>query len=350
MVSALLLGLSIAPNYYRGVDASFIPEYRDLKTEFFDGSQRKDALEIFAKNGINLLRLRVWVNPEKGYCDLSHTLTMAKDAKTLGMDLLIDFHYSDWWADPGNQTPPKKWKDYNLDQMCSAVEAHTIEVLTALRKQGTPAKFVAVGNEIRPGMLWPLGKIVNNDFTGLAKLLKAGVKGVRIANKGIDTKIQIHNDAGGNWKDCYWFYKGLQDQGVEYDDISISYYPWWHGGLNGLEENMMKLSITFDKPVWICETAYPFSLKYQDEEKNFVGEEKQLLPGYPATPEGQAKFLAELHRLNQSLPNNKGRGVIYWAPEYVAVPGMKTPYENLTLFDFDRRALPGLRSLGQMRS
>ncbi len=343
----ILAALAFAPTYYRGVDASFIPEYRDLKAEFFVGPKKTEPLTAFAQSGINILRLRVWVNPPKGYCDLTHTLQMAKEAKAAGMETLIDFHYSDDWADPQHQITPLAWQKKNLKELCEATRAHTKEVLNALIKQGTPPKLVAIGNEIRNGMMWPLGKLPEGGYDNLAALLKAGLQGAAQAEGKRDRwQTQIHHDSGGDAKVCRVFFDHLKSRNVNFDTIGLSYYPWWHGTFDQLRENLAMLAEQYRKPVIVAETAYPFSFKWADDTGNFVWEKTDMKCAIPATPEGQAQFLRELHKVVRATPRGLGAGVIYWAPEYVAHPGMKTPYENLTLFDFEHRLLPGAAALG----
>ncbi len=347
MISTLAASLVLAPTYYRGVDASFIPEYRDLKTEFFAGSMPVEPLRAFAASGCDLLRLRVWVNPPKGYCDLAHTLAMAKEAKSLGMDTLIDFHYSDDWADPQHQITPLAWQKMKLPELCDATRAHTKEVLDALIEQGTPPKLVAIGNEIRNGMMWPLGKLPEGGYDNLAKLLKAGLEGAEQAEAGRDLwQTQIHHDSGGDAKACRGFFDNLRKREVKFDTIGLSYYPWWHGSFDQLRDNLKMLANRYSKPVFVAETAYPFTFKWADNTGNFVWEKTDLKCSIPATPEGQAQFLRELHKIVKETPKGLGAGVIYWAPEYVAQPGMQTPYENLALFDFEHRLLPGAAALG----
>jgi arabinogalactan endo-1,4-beta-galactosidase len=344
----ILAAIALAPTYYRGVDASFIPEYRDLKTEFFVGENKIEPLKAFADSGIKLLRLRVWVNPPKGYCNLARTLQMAQEAQMLGMDTLIDFHYSDDWADPQHQITPFAWQKMNLKELCEATRAHTKEVLDALIKQGTPPKLVAIGNEIRNGMMWPLGKLPDGGYDNLSALLKAGLLGAAQAEGKKDLwKTQIHHDSGGDAKVCKFFFDNLRSRGVKYDNIGLSYYPWWHGTFDQLRENLAMLAERYRKPIFVAETAYPFSFKWADNTGNFVWEKTDLKSTIPATPEGQAQFLRELHQVVRATPRGLGAGVIYWAPEYVAQPGMQTPYENLALFDFEHKLLPGARALGE---
>jgi arabinogalactan endo-1,4-beta-galactosidase len=341
----------LAPDttYWSGADISFLPQYDALGTQFRSDGSAVDPLRLFAEKGVKLLRLRLWVDPKDGWCNLDRTLEMAKRGRSAGMELLLNFHYSDWWADPGNQATPGRWKHLELDGLTKEVRSYTRDVVRRFIAQGTTPVMVQVGNETRPGMMWPLGDLRGNDWTGFLKLVNAGISGVREASPtGKRIPVMLHNDAGGNNTDCRWWYGKLQEAKVDYDVIGLSYYPWWHGSLDSLQTNLNDLAERFQRPVMVVETAYPFSLKHRDDEKNFVGEEKQLLPGYPATPAGQAGFLRKVHEIVRAVPGGRGLGVVYWAPEYIAVPGMKTPYENLALFDFDRNALPGMAALGAL--
>lgn len=344
MVGALFLMLSSTP-MYRGADASFVPQYRSVKAQFSDAGKQGDALEIMARRGVNLLRLRLWNEPKEGWCDLAQTIAMAKDAKRLGMKVLLDFHYSDDWADPQHQVTPRAWQGLDADGLARKIEQFTLDSLRAMAKEGVPPAAVQIGNEVRDGMCWPVGQISKNGYGPFCNLLKAGIRAARKFDPKMP--VMVHYDQGGSWAKSEPFYRAIQQQGVSYDWIGLSYYPWWHGSLDGLRKNLTKLNAEFSKPIMIVECAYPWTLKWNDDTGNFVGETKQLEPGYPATPEGQAMFLAAVRGALARLPKDRNLGVCWWAPEYIAVPEVPTPYENLTLFDFEGRALPGLAALGK---
>jgi len=348
-----------APNpqsvdYWAGADMSFLPQYKDLKAEFKRGGKTIDPLKVLKETGSNVLRLRVWVNPKDGYCSKEHTLKLAKDAWKAGLRLMIDFHYSDWWADPGHQVKPKAWEGLSVTEIAQKIDEHTFDVLDALVKQGTPADLVQVGNEIRTGMVWPEGQLWTKEkgsseeaFNNLVVFLKAGghaVKRIAAAKDSRDgrmvtPKIIIHNDAGGDFKGTPAWYVKIARAQVPFDFIGLSYYPWWHGSLADLEKNMTALAENVKTPMIVVETAYPFTLEWKDKENNFVGKADQLQTGFDATPAGQAKFLRALHATVKKAPGGLGRGVVYWAPEYVAHEGIQTPCENLCLFDFNNDAI-----------
>lgn len=347
ILASFVLASSPISSEIRGVDASFLPQLDGLKAQFFEGGSPIDVLTAFRVRGIEWLRVRVWVHPKEGYCGVPKTLELCKKAKALGYQLLINFHYSDDWADPQKQIPPDAWKGFDLDGMAKAVYAHTRGTLEALDRQGTPAAMVQIGNEIRDGMLWPLGQLSKGNWDGLERLLKAGIRGTKEAKLSVQPLISIHHDQGGNAKQCGDFYGQLTNRGVQYDLIQLSYYPWWHGTFAQLRENLAMLATRFKKPIFVGETAYPFTLEWKDRTGNFVGLERHLVPGFPASPEGQSAFLTELRKIVRETPNGLGAGVVYWAPEYIAVPGLPTPYENLALFDFDQKILPGAEALGK---
>ncbi len=193
--------------------------------------------------------------------------------------------------------------------------------------------MVQIGNEITGGMLWPDGKL--NGSTGwsnFAALLKAGIRGV----KDIDTTvhIMIHIDKGGDNSASRWFFDNLTAQGVNFDVIGLSYYPWWQGTLPELQSNVNDLASRYNKKIVVAETAYPWTLSWNDNVPNIVGDSSQLLPEYPATVDGQRNFLNGLIQTVLNIPNNKGMGFFYWEPDWISAPQLGSSWENLALFDF----------------
>lgn len=324
----------------RGIDASFVPQYEAGAMVFRDAlGNAGDPLVLLAAAGANVLRLRVWVNPLDGWCDTARTLSMAIRARALGYSILIDFHYSDSWADPGKQTPPVAWNGLNVDQMAQRVYEHTLDVMAGLRDQGTPPAMVQLGNEITDGMLWPSGRLSTGGRANLASYLAAGRRAVLDASRGRPPRIMLHIDRGGDNATSRWFFDQMRDAGVIYDVIGLSYYPWWHGSMASMTANIQDLASRYGRPIWLVETAYPWTLSYKDAQNNFVWQPSQLLPGYAASPAGQRAFLLALQDALAALPDGLGEGLCYWAPEYVAGPALPSPWENLALFDFNNRLL-----------
>jgi arabinogalactan endo-1,4-beta-galactosidase len=333
---------------FRGVDASFVPQLESAGVVFRDANGApRDPLAVFAEAGVNLVRLRVWHSPANGWCGTQQTLAMARRANARGMQVMLCIHYSDTWADPGQQHVPAAWQGQTLLQLRQSVQAYTCELVAAMDAQGTPPALVQIGNETTDGMLWPLGRISTNGFNAFATLFTAGADGVRQAMPSPRTPIiMCHIDRGGDNAGTRWFFDQMQSRSVAYDAIGLSYYPWWHGSLATMQSNLHDVANRYAKRVMIVETAYPFTLGWNDNENNFVGLPSQLQPGFSATAGGQAAFVAAVNNAVAAVPGGRGLGTCYWAPEYVANPALGSPWENLTAFDFSGRALPVLHTLG----
>ena len=158
-----------------------------------------------------------------------------------------------------------------------------------------------------------------------------------------EPRVILHYDNGGDNAGCRWFFDGLVSRGVAFDAIGLSYYPWWHGGIGGFRDNLADLATRYGREIMVVETGYPWTLGWSDGTPNFIGSESQLLAGYPATPEGQLAFLRDVVAAVEATPGGLGTAVLYWEPGFIAVPGGPgNPYENVTLFNFQSNALPGL--------
>ncbi|ULC60368.1 glycosyl hydrolase 53 family protein [Flaviramulus sp. BrNp1-15] len=268
-----------------GADISFLPQIENREGKFIENGEEIDALDLLKKHGFNYIRLRVFVNPEKekgyspkdGFCDLEHTLAMAKRIKAAGMKFLLDFHYSDYWADPQKQFKPKAWEGLNFEELQAVVTTYTSDVLNALKTQGTLPDMVQVGNEINHGMIWPDGHIGNLD--GLASLLRAGVKGVNNVDASIP--IMMHIALGGQNKEAVFWLDNMIARDVKFDIIGLSYYPRWHGTLNDLHYNLNDLLKRYNKPLNVVE--------YND-------------------------YAKEVHDIVFGLPDNMGKGAAIWEP------------------------------------
>lgn len=326
----------------RAVDASFIPEIESLGGVFKDGGIPTDPIEIIRSKGVNMVRLRIWNNPAAGFCNLDHTLLMARRIHDAGLKILLDFHYSDTWADPGQQNKPAAWAALSFNDLQVAVRNYSTEVIAALAAQGTLPAIVQIGNEITSGMLWNDGKVSywgDPNWANLAQLLKAGIDGVKQVPGADNIQIMLHVDRGGDNAGSREFFDRALQYNIDYDMIGLSYYPWWHGSLEAMTANINDLASRYSKPVLIAETAYPWTLGFNDSQNNFVWNTGQLLPWYPATVNGQKQFLNAVFSAVRNVPNEKGAGVCYWAPEYAAFPGLPSPWENLALFDFQAESL-----------
>lgn len=331
-------------NFIKGIDLSFTPQIEDLGGSFYLEDTLSNPLEIFSQSGANYVRLRLWHSPADGYCGLQSTLDFAKKVKLAGFKLLLDIHYSDSWADPGKQYKPAAWQGLSFDDLKDSVYEYTKKVITDLKNQNTLPNMVQIGNEITGGMLWPDGKLygVGNEaeqWVKFSELIKEGIRGVEDAADTSQVKIMIHIDRGGDNSGAIYFYDHLISQGVDFDIIGLSFYPWWHGTLDELSQNLNNLALKYNKDIIVAETAYPWTLNWDDDTGNIVGNSSQLLPGYPSSVEGQYSYLFDLIQIIKDVPDSKGIGLFYWAPDYISVQPIGSTWENLTLFDFEGNAL-----------
>ena len=320
--------------FIRGADLSFLPELEENNTTFYDSTgENKPALEIFKENGCNTVRIRLWHTPIGTHSSLAEVNIFAQQIREAGMKVWLDLHYSDTWADPGKQAKPAGWATLSLIKLKDSVYAYTKRVVTKIQPD-----YVQIGNEINNGFLWESGRISHE--TQFTDLLKQGIE----ATREVDANIRIIIHYAG-YKGAFHFFGLLKKHHVDYDLIGISYYPWWHGkNLAALQDSLTQLASTYQKGLVIAETAYPFTLKWNDWVHNIVGDSNQLIAQFPASPAGQKNFLFRLRAVIENIP--LGKGFCYWAPDWVSVNGpqstLGSPWENLTLFDFQHQALPAM--------
>jgi len=307
----------------RGADVSSAQRSLDLGAAYYDAAGvRKDPLDILKGAGVNYVRLRIWNNPASGYNTKARVLGYAQQVKSRGLKLMVDFHYSDTWADPGKQYPPAAWNGHPIGQLQTDVYNYTYDVCSALKSQGTTPDSVQIGNEINVGMLWNTGKVINNDFTNVSLLLKAGYNATKACNSA--TQVIVHTADADSDAHARWFYDGIRAKGVNWDITALSYYCMWHGSLANLTSVVSDVRTRYGKPVIIAETAYPFTAANADGEANAV---TTLCTGYPATWAGQASNFAAV----QAAARGGGAiGVFYWEPTWYAVPGNGWDPANLT--------------------
>ncbi len=336
---------SAASTFYVGGDVSFVTELENNSVVYRDQGISRDLFRILSDHGQNLIRLRLWHTPSVGYNDLADTITKAIRARDVGMDILLDFHYSDTWADPGTQTKPAAWQGQTLAELKSSLYQYTRQSIEALVTAGVTPAMVQVGNEITPGFLWNEGRVggafnTPQQWTQFTDLLKEAIRGVRDATPaGEYIQVILHSDRGGDAAGANWFFSNIESRNVSYDLIGLSYYPWWHGQISDFRQTLDLLSTNYSKEIILVETAYPWTLQWFDSQNNFVGLPSQLLAEYPATPAGQAAFLRTIR--NEILQTPGGIGIVYWAPEWIVVSGKGSSWENLALFDNNGELLIG---------
>ncbi len=338
------LNVSAQTEFIRGVDVSSLKVIEESSGEFFQDRQPVDALQLFKENGANYVRLRLWHSPEEGNYNLDYTLDLAQRVRDNGMKLLLDIFYSDTWADPGKQFKPAVWEELTLEELSDSVFNYTSAVISAFKQRDLLPEMIQIGNEINCGMLWPEGNICEDDskWENFSQLLISAHSGMQsVLSEDDSVKIILQSASGGDVSGTRWFYDNLIERNVEFDIIGLSYYPWWHGTLKELEANLNDAAIRYGKEIIVVETAYPWTLDWNDNTHNLVGLESQLHEGYPATPEGQKQFLLDEIEIIKNTPNGLGAGWFYWEPAYITSDA-GSPWENLAMFDFEGEVLPAI--------
>ncbi len=336
-----------------GHDLSTLIQLEDVGKTFSEAGVTAPAEQILKRHNANLVRLRLWVNPEQNFNNLAQVKRMALRIKAAGMKFLLDLHYSDTWADPGHQDIPKAWAGQDLSTLAQTVRVYTKGVLEELNAQNTPPDMVQVGNEITNGMLYSIGQINGSSQTGFeafATLVKAGIQGVHDGTPtGQKVEIMIHIDRGSNAFLATSFFERLEKSGATFDVIGLSYYPYWNGNLSSLKGSLDALAKRFKKPIIIAETAYPHTLKDADNYPNVIGAGAALPAAYSPTPEGQALFLRDLMSIVARTPNQLRRGIIYWESAWIPgigwKPGEGNAWDNQAMFDQNGVALESLNAL-----
>lgn len=347
----------------RGADLSGIPKNEAHGAEYFsaDGSVGVDPVQVFAEHGATMGRLRVWVDPADGFCTPEHTIAMARRISQAGMEVLIDFHYSDTWTDPGAQRVPSAWLPDAPAGLADAVAEHTRSTLLAIRDAGVDVAAVQVGNEINPGMLWPWGQTWDVDpddgvegarYDDLARFLTAGSLAVTEVFPRAEVMLHLTNIHDGIDGLTSWFDE-ITRRDVPFDVIGLSYYSYWHGTLIDLQRAISTLADRYERDVMVVETAYAFTLEDDPRSpfENIVADPSQLAQGYPATAEGQAAAFLAVQNVTVSAPSTsgRGRGAVYWEPAWTTVdgagwdpedPSSGNAWENQAMFDFDGRLHP----------
>lgn len=320
----------VEDEFIRGVDMSYLPLIESEGTVYKHNGVNEDAITTLKNAGCNAIRMRLWQNPSDAHCGMAEVKAFALRVKAAGLKVWLTVHYSDTWADPGNQTKPVAWQSMTFTNLKTAVTDYTNLVMTEINPD-----IIQIGNETNDGMLWPEGRLSTNESQYL-ELVSSASSAIR--SKSTTTKIMLHHAgiSGSNW----YFSKVAN---IDYDYIGLSYYPIWHGtSLVTLQNTMNTLGQLYDKKVIIAETAYPFTFGYNDYTNNIIGLPSQILPAFPATETGQKGFLSTIkNTVNQST---HGIGFCYWGSEWIAFRGPTSTngssWENQALWDFNNNSLP----------
>jgi len=359
-------------DFIKGMDISTWLELERLGAKFYDEGKEGNLLSILKSYGTNSIRLRLWNDPYSedgrpygaGTNDLAATIIMSQRAKEQGMGILLDLHYSDFWADPGKQFIPKAWRGFDVSGLEKAVYDFTKATLIALKQADAFPTMIQIGNELSNGLLFPYGKYP--EYDNIARFVSAGIRAVREVDVGLP--VMLHLDNGGN-NELYrdWFDHYL-DRGEDFEVIGLSYYPFWHGSIQGLEDNMIDIAMRYSKDLILAEVSMGFTMEdYQDfegladEERKGYATRQALVDRieYPMSKQGQADFMLDIMSRIARVPDGRGLGFYYWEPGWLPVKGSGWATEvsleyigdvgpcgnewaNQGLFDYRGNALPAL--------
>ena len=358
--------------FVKGMDLSTLLELERCGAKYYDNGEERDLLAIMKSYDVDTIRIRLWNDPWSetgesygaGENDLKTSLEIAKRVTAAGFGVLLNFHYSDFWADPGKQIKPKAWADYGVKELEQAVYDYTLESMQTFLDAGVNITMVQVGNELSNGLLWPEGKVPNYD--NIATFVNAGIRAVRKADAAIP--VMIHLDNGGNNALYREWFDNFTKRGEDFEIIGLSYYPFWHGSLQMLNDNMNDIAERYGKDLVIAEVSMGYTMedyknyeKLSDEERKGYATRPALVEKieYPMTKQGQYDFMEDFLNRISHIKGGKGKGFFYWEPAWIPVPGsgwatpaslkyMNDPgpcgneWANQALFDYDGSALPTL--------
>ncbi len=362
--------------YYKGMDISTLLEVERCGGKFYDKGEERELLSILKDYDVNALRVRLWNHPYSeegkpygaGTNDFEAAKKLLRRGKDLGFDILLDYHYSDFWADPGKQFVPKAWRGYSVEQLEEAVYDYTRITLNELMENDLLPEMIQVGNELSNGLLWPTGRVP--EYDNIARYVKSGIRAVRDVSRisGKDIKVMVHLDNGGNNALYREWFDNFIGRGGEFDIIGLSYYPFWHGTMDMLIDNMKDIALRYEKDLIIAEVSMGFTMedyasyeKLSKEERKGMATRQGLVDKieFPMTVEGQKDFMKKLLERLEEIPKGRGKGFFYWEPAWIPVPGSgwatesalkyiedKGPcgneWANQALFDYQGNALPAL--------
>ena len=322
---------NLPADFILGMDASCVPALEKSGVRYYDHEgQEKDVYRILSENGINYIRVRIWNDPfdgaGNGYgggnCDIHNAVTIGKRATENGMKLLVDFHYSDFWADPAKQMVPKAWASLDFDGKCDALYAFTKESLQLLKAAGVDIGMVQIGNETNGSLCG------ETEWAKICRLISAGAAAVRESCP--ETKVAVHfanPEKSGTYEN---YAKQLETYQVDYDVFASSYYPFWHGSMENLSNLLSEIARTYGKEVMVAETSYAYTAEDTDFSHNTVGAGSEV-DGYSFTVQGQADLVRDVIDLLANK-TEKGIGVFYWEGTWISAGG-KAYAENAALWE-----------------
>ena len=331
-----------------GADLSFTARLESEGAVWSRRGEAGDLFDLYRDTGWSILRLRLWHSPNDPWHGLDSTIALARRGQQAGFRLLLDLHFSDSWADPGQQTPPAIWQGLPLATLADSLRNYTARVIQRFHGEGLDPEWVQLGNEIDGGLLWPVGAVGGANDTpaqwdNLATLLAAAAEGAW-QDLPVDARPRrlIHLSQGGNATGVMRFLEEMASRGLSWESTGLSFYPWWHGDFSALRTTLGRVCTERPEEVLIVETDYPWTLDWNDNTGNFVGLPEQLLEGFPATPQGQLDYYRALRALCRDQPGTGVSAICLWEPAWISTSGFGSVQENLALFDFQGNALPAL--------
>ena len=326
--------LNLPEDFILGMDASCVPSLENSGVKYYDhNGTEKDVYQILSENGINYIRVRIWNDPYDangngyggGNCDLANAIAIGQRATKYGLKLLVNFHYSDFWADPGKQAVPKAWKDLDIDAKSDALHTYTKDCLEQLVAAGVDIGMVQVGNETNGALCGENGSAPDG-WKNITQLMKAGSRAVREVCPDALVAIHFTNpERVGSYEN---YGKQLQEHRVDYDVFASSYYPYWHGTLSNLTTELNKIADQYGKKVMVAETSYAYSTADTDYHGNTVGSGSST--GHPYTVQGQADQIRDVIQAVADM--HSGIGVFYWEGTWISVGG-SSYQENAALWE-----------------
>ncbi len=344
--------LAAGGNFIAGADFSLLPFLETNGITYREAGQSQDALAILKNCGLNCVRLRLFTSsPAQATSDpydyinnLNYTVPLAVRVKQAGLQFLLDFHYSDTWADPAHQAIPNAWTNLDFTGLVQTMRQYNSNCLAAFVAAGAPPDYVQIGNEITGGLLWPLGAVPGTNasvqWSQLAQLLNAAILGIHDGAGTNTPKIIVHIDRGGDWTTTQWFFDNLiRTQHVQFDIIGESYYPFWHGPLDALANCLTNAALRYGKPVVVAETSFPWT--------NSVWTTN--IYGLPGTTNGQVQYVGALAQVVKNVPNGLGLGISWWGTEYQYLHGVnEAGFYTTSFFNSQGNVLPAAEAFGQM--
>ena len=360
----------LSRHFMKGVDISMLAQIEASGGRFYQENGRaRDALQILREHGVNWVRLRIWNNPvfppgttsyhgtpvspgPAGGGNDNETVVrgLARRARALGMRVYLDFHYSDFWADPGKQDTPAAWRGMTAAQLERAVYDYTKQVIRDMQSDGAAPDMVEIGNEVNNGMLWPIGqragaKTDPAGYVEFNRLLNSGAKAVRDTSRFTKIMVHIANDSGLSGAQAFF---DNVDPVVDYDIIGLSYYPYWHGTLGDLQMIMNTLSARYRKPIVIAEMAYAFTSANGDSQGNSWAGTDPISGGFDVSVQGQSTSMRNIMEAVSNVPRGAGLGAFYWEPDWIPVQGagwitgQGDGWDNQAWWDFNGKPLESM--------